>query len=255
MTSTADKKIIYVLTAIAFTLLFSWLEPSLRLVWDSVDITVFRLLNDSLAIEGNWTYFWALMNYRMTDVFVLIVMTLFLIIPGLVFKENKVREGLLGFVTLLFFMLIIREALDLFVDLFSWDRSSPSISLDNTHRLSEMYPELKPKDSSTHSFPGDHAGVLMLWAGYCFSFARNKWSWTILVVTLFFMLPRLVGGGHWLSDDLVGGGFIMLLTLAWVRYSFLYLKVTNKLVSWFSPLIDKIALWIPLLQRMAFFKV
>jgi membrane-associated phospholipid phosphatase len=207
-------KMFSLLTALAFVLMLSWLEPGLRIRWDALDVSVFRLFNNSMSTTGLWNNFWAVMNSRLSDLIALIIMTLFLIIPGLVFPADKLREGFFGFIILLFFMLIVREALDAFVELFSLNRTSPTLSLNNTFRLSEMYPQLSLKDRSWESFPGDHAGVAMLWLGYCLSFTRNKWSIVAVLVTLIFLLPRLVSGGHWLSDDLVGGGVIALLTLA-----------------------------------------
>ena len=51
-----------------------------------------------------------------------------------------------------------------------------------------------------------------------------------------FSLPRLVGGGHWLTDDIVGGGFLSLTTLAWGLATPLH----TKSVEWIERGIGKI---------------
>ena len=79
-----------------------------------------------------------------------------------------------------------------------------------------MYPDLNPKVSSHQSFPGDHgvASVLLV-TGFTLLLG---WRWAIpsAVVAVLNILPRLVGGGHWLSDVLVGGVCIALIILPWM---------------------------------------
>jgi len=29
------------------------------------------------------------------------------------------------------------------------------------------------------------------------------------------MIPRLIAGAHWFTDNLIGGGFVVMQTLAW----------------------------------------
>jgi len=238
---------------ISSLLMISWLAPELRLIWNQIDTYVFRVLNNSLQEKGFWTDYWAWMNYRLVDLVVLLIMASLMMSPNKVFKAGNLQLGLFGFVVTLFFMLICRELFDALIDKFQWNRASPTLVLDNVVRLSELYPDLHPKDSSATSFPGDHAGVLMLWTGYCWSFARNKWSFVVLFIALFFSLPRLVGGGHWLSDDIVGGGVIALMTLTFVRYTPLYYWLTTKLVAWFQPVFVQLLRYMPALNQFAFF--
>ncbi|MBE8190479.1 MAG: phosphatase PAP2 family protein [Candidatus Thioglobus sp.] len=88
------------------------------------------------------------------------------------------------------------------------------------------------KDSSSESFPGDHATVLLTWLGYCLFFRRNRWSWAAAFLVIFFSLPRLIAGAHWLSDVLVGGLAIALVALAFG----LFTPVLNRINQIFNTI-------------------
>lgn len=85
-----------------------------------------------------------------------------------------------------------------------YHRLSPSLSLTNALRIPQETISVYFKDSSRRSFPGDHALFLFSWALF--------WSWgyprsiaiKALIVAAFFSFPRLLLGGHWLSDLTLG---------------------------------------------------
>jgi len=54
---------------------------------------------------------------------------------------------------------------------------------------------------------------------------------------LLFMLPRLVSGAHWLSDVVVGGSFLGLLTIGWGLYTPYAAKVCSLLERFVTPLL------------------
>jgi membrane-associated phospholipid phosphatase len=72
--------------------------------------------------------------------------------------------------------------------------------------LSEVLPGLENvKDASRRSFPGDHAMTLFLLCGFIFWLTKSiPFRIVTVVVTVFFTLPRLISGGHWLTDLLMG---------------------------------------------------
>ena len=57
--------------------------------------------------------------------------------------------------------------------------------------------------------------MLLLWVAFLSVFSKGKQRVLVCLTGLFFILPRLIAGAHWLSDNLVGGGFVVLQTLAW----------------------------------------
>jgi membrane-associated phospholipid phosphatase len=54
---------------------------------------------------------------------------------------------------------------------------------------------------------------------------------------IFFSLPRLIAGAHWLSDILVGGVSIALIALAFGLYTPLLNRVNKVLNKWASSFI------------------
>jgi membrane-associated phospholipid phosphatase len=91
------------------------------------------------------------------------------------------------------------------------DRLSPSLVEPDARRLSALFPQIKAKDASRWSFPGDHGIVVLttlIYLGY-----RDS-STTAFVgcgIAPFWIAPRLVSGAHWFTDIAVGS-----LTLALV---------------------------------------
>lgn len=228
------------LHGIALALLASWMHPASRAYWDVLDLHVFEWLNGSLAgaVNGGtpqqtgWNALWAVLNIRVMDLMPLVLMLVLLGCRETTFDKRQALTGFVGFVILLLLMLMLRQGLDILLEGFHWRRSGPSSQIDSAIRLSALYPDWKTKDSSSSSFPGDHASVLFTWLGYSVYRARNRWTWAVVATVLFFMLPRLVSGAHWLSDDLVGGGGVALVALAWG----LYTPLLNPVNAWASQI-------------------
>ena len=195
---------------LAFALLasFLWL-PGSRAVWLQLDERVFRWANASLADPGPWQTFWALANSRLFD---LVPAALMLgLYASWMFAERarhwRARAGLgvaLAAFTLLWVQKIIKTWLD-------DGRLSPTLALPDPVRLEferavDWVPMLK--DHAHNSFPGDHAGVSLLVAlviGHVCGWRRGA----ILIAALpLLMAPRVFGGAHWFSDQVVGGGFV-----------------------------------------------
>lgn len=203
----------------SLALLASWIPVSGKAAWHQLDIPVFRLLNGSLGQLYGWDLLWALLSTRLADLIAALLMLLSLITPGLVFARLQLRRALLVFIALLVVTLLVRTLFTRFIDGLGLQHASPSVALADDFSLSAAFPAieriLEIKDRSSRSFPGDHASVLLLWAAFLSLFTRGKrllWVWLVCV---FLLLPRLVAGAHWLSDNLVGGGFVVMQTLAW----------------------------------------
>lgn len=218
------------LNFLAIIVFISWMNDSSRVYWDLIDIQFAQILNGSLSeLGGFWRGFWAILNVRISDLIPLIFILSFFYFDKVLFKKSQRLASLVGFILLLVLMLVVRELLDFYIDYNNLNRISPSLALDSIIRLSEIYPNLGLKDASNSSFPGDHAAVLMVWLGYCWFFMGNIWRLPAILVVVIFSLPRLIVGAHWLSDILVGGIFIALLTLAFGLYTPLFNKINTKI--------------------------
>lgn len=72
----------------------------------------------------------------------------------------------------------------------------------------------------------------------------------VCLTGLFFILPRLIAGAHWLSDNLVGGGFVVLQTLAW-GYCTVFGDKLYQLLEKLSNPVFRALQYLPLINRFA----
>jgi membrane-associated phospholipid phosphatase len=193
--------------ALALVLICSWAGPGfMRPLWDDWDQATFLALNRSLAEPGPWQTFWVLSNSRYFDV---VPATLLLgIYATWMFGDDRsafrarFRLGLLmALFTVVWLQLMMKGVLETL-------RDSPSIEVPEAVRIGDLIDWIpRVKDYSNHSFPGDHAAVGLLVALMVLHAAGWKRGVPTLMVAIFFSLPRLFGGGHWLTDVVIGGGF------------------------------------------------
>lgn len=195
----------YVLLGVA--LLLSWLAfDSSREIWDAWDETTYLNLNGSLAAGGDWLAFWAVCNSRYFDlvpgVLTLALYATYLFEQRGAFFAQRFKFGLaMATFTVLWLTLVIKGTLET-------ERASPSLVYSEAIRIGkalEWVPRVK--DYSDYSFPGDHAAILLLVSVIILHVCGRRRGAIALVITVLFALPRLVGGAHWLSDVVVGGGF------------------------------------------------
>ena len=201
----------------AFVLLASWwFEPLRALLWQPMDDAAFRLLNGSLGYMPEWwSHFWAYANTRAFDA---LSAGMMLGLYALHILGERRAEVAKRMAELLFMLLAVTVALALAEEtLMGIKRDSPTLVLGTEYRLSQMYPEFhKLKDASGSSFPSDHGMVLLMWTAYLWVTAGRGLGLAATALSCVFVLPRMIGGGHWLTDTLVGGAFIALITLAWL---------------------------------------
>jgi membrane-associated phospholipid phosphatase len=211
-------------------ILLSWLYPPIREYWDAADRAVFFFLNGSIATPSTWSAMWALLNSRVMDLAPLILLLPFLLVPDLLIKRDQRIHACFHLLILLLILLVIRTIFEDAVEALKWRGKSPSLTLQPVYLLSEMYPSLDPKDMSKGSFPGDHAGVLMAVACFLLLHRMNALA---LIVTIIFIMPRMVSGAHWFSDVAVGGVFIASMTMALGFFTALPRKWADKLTQSF----------------------
>lgn len=205
--------------------------------WRSLDRAVFFTLNGSLAEGGSWAQFWAWANVRIFDLIPLVIMLVSLTFPGMGIRRDRLQQAIIGFILLLILMFPFREAVYDYARAAGISGNSPSLTLQPAYMFADMFPDIPAKDRAGHSFPGDHATVVMTWAGFMLLNARSWLSLSAVFLAILFMLPRIVGGAHWLSDNLVGGLFSATLTLTWAFCTPLMHFCTRHVHRFLLPLI------------------
>lgn len=200
---------------IVLLLLVSWFWQDLpfRGWWDSLDRRLFFALNGSMEGSPASQKFWAIANHRAFDLVSAVLVLALFAIYALRDQGRALAKALAQFLLFFLFTLCVIEFAKLFLDI---GRKSPSLVLEPVLRLSELVPEIRAKDASGNSFPGDHATVLMIYTGYLWKVAGRRYGIAMVIIAILFVLPRVVGGAHWATDVLVGGLSVALFGLAWL---------------------------------------
>lgn len=239
---------------LAIPLFLSWLWPESRAIWDQFDLQLFHLLNAPIEGKGLWAYIWAFGSLRPVDIGVGLVMLAVMLKGEFIFAANEVRKALFAFLGVLIVMLLIRVLFSKWIDHMDWQHDSPSMVVEGAIRLTELFPSWEArfelKDRSSNSFPGDHASVLLIWAMFMSLFSRGWKTTLVWLLAAIFMLPRLVAGAHWGSDDFVGGVLLGLLALAWGSFTPWAYHFSNVLERLSAPLWRHLAQW-PLLGQLS----
>lgn len=207
-------------------LLATWwpVQGNGRLLWDQWDRDVFLAANGSLRSGGTWAAFWAATNTRLFDVvpglLILGLYGTYLFAERARFWRQRFALGLMLMTFVVLWMRFVMKAL------LDHDRLSPTLIMPDPVLLSTMFDwPLHIKDFAQDSFPGDHAGVMVL-VGLVMMHSVGWWrGLLVLVCTIPFALPRIYGGAHWFSDQVVGGisagtfGAVVFLVLLGMRRS------------------------------------
>lgn len=92
----------------------------------------------------------------------------------------------------------------LFSTILQWESASPSLIEAPLVNLRNLLPGENVKVFATGTFPSDHAMQLLFLMLVMWRFGGSL-RIAIASISLFFCLPRLMSGAHWLSDVAVGG--------------------------------------------------
>ncbi len=239
----------------AAALLGLWLFEPVRASFFAFDTQLFQALNAPLADHTVWRHVWAIASLRPFDALVGLILLCLLIRGDWLYPAVQARAALLGFVATLVVLLVIRVLFAKLVKYTGWQHASPSERVPGSIRLSDYFPDwehrFELKDRSSRSFPGDHASVLMIWALFLGCFVRTAWQGLLVgAVAVLFMLPRLVAGAHWASDDYIGGLAMALLALAWSMYTPFAAWASAWLSRLTAPLFRLLAR-VPVLNRLS----
>lgn len=208
-------------------------------LWAAADESIFLALNGMIAWGDGWAKFAAVTNTKIYDALsglMLAFIMLAYVLWGL--RHNDFTRRLAGMVFIGLYMTIttvVRRK----IGIMEYDRHSPSLVGLPFHNIHEMFPEMKPKYESISSFPGDHGIACVILVTLFWFYAGRAWGLATLAVTPFFLVPRLMGGGHWFTDIAVGASVYGMIIIAWGMYSPLGAVCTSRLYRGFEAAKNK----------------
>ena len=182
--------------------------------WKNLDVSIFNSLNGQLKEDKSKQLFWAHTNRRIFDLVsascMILIYAIFIFRGTTEEKLTRIKFGLY----MSFCMLAALGVVQILHAIFDVGRLSPTkVPLEGSIRLSKFdYINFELKDASKTSFPGDHSAVLFMISTFIAYYARKLYAVAAILVALLFVMPRIVGGGHWFTDIFVGGGAITLVT-------------------------------------------
>ena len=220
--------------AVAGLLLYIWWAiPGLT---EGIDLAAFHMFNGLVGISPALDRVWAATNLRYFDAATMIIYASlalrWLFCDGRGFAR---RRGAELFAALLV-LLVVRSGYDELLDRSEYARASPSIVVKDARIITDYVPKTKAKYRSKFSFPGDHALVSTWVLVHMALNARRGYASAALALTVTSGLPRLVVGGHWITDNTVGGLGTALLAqglLAWCG-----------ILPWLSDCSERVCLWL-----------
>jgi len=180
-----------------------FLEPT-RSLWLALDQRVFWTLNRSLAWCRAWQVFWAIANSRASDIVAGLLMV-GLYAHFMLRRARRATTELIAIGLMLTGLILVAVQIGKAIP---YERPSATEVDGGALRLSELVAWIPTKDSSADTFPGDHAMVLFICAGVITFYLPRAYAIAAWVLAAVFMVPRVVSGGHWLTDDVVGSAAI-----------------------------------------------
>jgi membrane-associated phospholipid phosphatase len=206
----------------------SWLLEPTRSLWMELDEWAFWGMNNSLAEGRAWQWLWAISNNRLFDLVPATGMLLLFYHRGVI----KDRENLNRYIAIGILMLITIVIASQIGKALPIKRPSATFAFPEALRISELVPGVFAKDTASDSFPGDHGLVLLLFAGFVSYFMPRVYGIIAGVMMVLFTMPRLMGGSHWLTDEIVGALAIGMMCLSWVLATPLHAIALDKIEGW-----------------------
>jgi putative membrane protein len=217
---------------LAILLIISWYGEAGRVLWEQADAWVFYKLNGSLSGGHYWQLFWAAANtkrFDITSALVILFIYMFYIFSG---KRKQIVNRTAVGVLILFSTVLAIQFSKNFLD---YGRPGPSSSLQPVILLTEIISGFEFRDHSGSSFPGNHGIALIMFTSMVWFFAGRTYGLVMLLLSAFLMLPPMVVGAHWLTDNLVGSAYVSLVALSWILATPLHAR----LIRMVTPLVSK----------------
>jgi membrane-associated phospholipid phosphatase len=206
----------------ASVIISSWTSYSpVRPYWDALDRQVFFLLNGSVAEAGWWQSVMAFANTRIFDALSGAALVVILLLYAFFGRKTTLAWRGAG-IAFLGIYLLLSVFLRRKLGIGEFDRASPSVDLEPFFDMHGVLGDLWVKTKSSSCFPSDHANAAFLFIPLLWGLAGRKWGLAALALAPVLVMPRLVGGGHWATDILVGGTAFALLVASWALFTPLF---------------------------------
>lgn len=216
--------------ALGFALILSWWLPSV-LFWTKLDDDVFFFFNQFISpVYPRWVEALALLNTRAFDhiMFGLLVVILF-------FAMLRDKSG--SWPKWLAIGLIMAAVGALFGEMLHvhllMERPSPTLFHDGANLLTD-YTLVNAKAEAANSFPSDHGLLAMVFATFMLRFADRLIASLSVAVAILVTLPRIMVGGHWVSDVYFGALSIALVALPWILCNAYIMRLVEQMARFFA---------------------
>lgn len=216
--------LILLINGLGILLFLSWHFPENHGIWAPIDIGIFRFFNELLVQHPAFLWFVAITNQRAFDLCSLLCMGLLM----LWFWWHATLQDRRYIVIMGIVMLLAGVVLNQAGQLLPVVRPSPTLTLPNVHRASDLVP-ISTKDASRDSYPGDHGMMLLIFSGFMLRYFGKTAFVIALGIVIIFSMPRIMIGAHWFSDVFNGSLCIVLVGLPWI----LMTPLSDRLLSWF----------------------
>ena len=180
--------------------------PPFTWLWQWLDAAFINFAFHYLTFPPHEAYFsfLALTNWRVFDVVTGLILNA--IIWGWIFcaPTGHLRWRRIWRLSCIAILVILTKVgLDQILKYGGWQRLSPTETIAQAPRLSELSP-IPTKDRTSSALPSDHAVVIFTIIA---AFWRVHWRSIAIGISVLFtplIFPRMLVGAHWLSDAAVG---------------------------------------------------
>ena len=221
----------------ALLLLLSWSLNITHSFWEEADISFYKMLTELIKDNYISQVFWAVSNHNLTDWLHDVVMLVFfaIYVTKKTDKPLKIKIAELVFFALLMGFTIILINRYLCLDVLHIQRKSPSLICDFAINLSQKVDWIKVKNHSVTSYPGDHGTTAILFAMCMWHLLGKRAGLIAFFYSIYWILPRLVTGCHWLTDVIMGSFVISIIVISWAIYT-----PFKSMSAWFISLLFKV---------------
>ena len=213
----------------------SWFVPPTKQLWDLIDEKLFYFFNSFVHTSKIAQNTWAFLNSHIADWLYDVVMAAFVF--TYIFKakgeERKKRAIQVVFLTLFTVFCFLYCNRVFFGKIIHPRRISPAGVLPDFFHLSHVITWVKVKEIGTGCFPADHGCTICMFIVGIFHLAGYRGGLLAFLVSLPFMLPRLITGAHWITDIALGSLPMALFNLSWIFYTPIMSQVTEKSLKLF----------------------
>ena len=217
---------------LGLALILSWWLPSV-LLWTKLDDDVFFFFNQFISpMYPRWTEALALLNTRAFDKVMFVVL-----LTMLFFAMRRDRDG--GWPKWLAIGLIMSAVGALLGEMLHvhllMARPSPTLWHEGVNLLDD-YTYRNAKATAANSFPSDHGLLAMVFASFMLRFADRLIASLSVAIAILVTLPRIMVGGHWVSDVYFGALAIALVVLPWILCNAYIVCLIERMAARFDTL-------------------